>query len=127
MERDPEAFCFSPRESEQRRRQQAAAARKTPLSCGNRPGTNRAESRARPANLRYTSASYRRAIHRACQKQAIEKWSPNRLRHTASTEIRRRFGIDAARAVDGHGSTSTTEIYAELDLQKAVQVMREVG
>ena len=73
------------------------------------------------------TSSYRRAIHRVCEKQGIEKWSPNRIRHTASTEIRKLFGIDAARAVDGHGSTSTTEIYAELDLENAVEVMRQVG
>ena len=81
----------------------------------------------RAANHRYTTASYRRAIHRACEKLEIEKWSPNRLRHTASTEIRRKFGIDAARAVDGHSAASTTEIYAELDLNKAIDVMRTLG
>lgn len=126
-ERDSETFCFSPTESEARRRSAAAANRKTPLSCGNRPGTNRVAVPCRRAKERYTTASYRRAIHRACEKLEIEKWSPNRLRHTASTEIRRRFGIDAARAVDGHGATSTTEIYAELDQTLAIQVMRELG
>jgi integrase len=81
----------------------------------------------RKAKNRYTTASYRRAIHRACENLNIEKWSPNRIRHTASTEIRKRYGIDAARAVDGHGAASTTEIYAELDLNKAIEVMRVVG
>jgi integrase len=125
--RAPEAFCFSPAESEAKRRAQATANRKTPRSCGNRPGSNRVSSPRRPANDGYTTASYRRAIHRACEKLGIEKWSPNRLRHTASTEIRRRFGIDAARAVDGHSAASTTEIYAELDLSKAIEVMRTLG
>lgn len=125
--RDADCFCFSPAESERRRRALATAQRKTPLSCGNRSGTNRASKPKRSASDRYTTASYRRAIHRACTKANVEKWSPNRIRHTASTEIRKRFGIDAARAVDGHGSTTTTEIYAELDLQKAIDVMRAVG
>lgn len=125
--RDAQSYCFSPQESEMQRRAQATAQRKTPLSAGNRPGTNRVAAPKRQANARYTTASYRRAIHRACEKLEIEKWSPNRIRHTASTEIRKRFGIDAARAVDGHGAASTTEIYAELDLNKAVEVMREVG
>ncbi|QDU56748.1 tyrosine-type recombinase/integrase [Aeoliella mucimassa] len=120
-------YCFSPAESERMRRALATARRTTPLSCGNRRGTNRKTSPKRSANDRYTTASYRRAIHRACDKAGVDKWSPNRIRHTASTEIRKRFGIDAARAVDGHGSTSTTEIYAELDLQKAIEVMREIG
>src|SRR5262249_52558157 len=115
VDRDSFAFCFSPAESEAKRRANAAKLRKTPLSCGNRQGTNRVSVPARPASDRYTTDSYRRAIHRACDKLAIEKWSPNRLRHTASTEIRKRFGIEAARAVDGHTAASTTEIYAELD------------
>lgn len=127
LERDEEDFCFSPKESERRRRAAVRERRKTPLSCGNRVGTNRVARPRRPASSRYTTSSYRRAIHRACTKHGIEKWSPNRIRHTASTEIRKQFGIDAARAVDGHGSTSTTEIYAELDLEKAIEVMRLVG
>lgn len=125
--RAADAFCFSPVESELRRRAVATAKRITPRSCGNRPGTNRVASPLRAANQRDTTDSYRRAIHRACDKLEIEKWSPNRLRHTASTEIRRKFGIDAARAVDGHSAASTTEIYAELDLNKAIDVMRALG
>jgi integrase len=124
---EAEEFCFSPAASETQRRAEAAAQRKTPLTCGNRAGTNRRSRPKRSAGSRYTSASYRRAIHRGCEKADIEKWSPNRIRHTASTEIRKRFGIDAARAVDGHGSASTTEVYAELDLNKAIEVMRAVG
>lgn len=126
-DRDPQSFCFSPAESEEKRRAAAAANRKTPLSCGNRPGTNCVAAPRRKPNNRYTTDSYRRAIHRACDKLKIEKWSPNRLRHTASTEIRKRFGIDAARAVDGHSAASTTEIYAELDFSKAVELMRALG
>jgi integrase len=125
--RGEDAFCFSPQESERRRRATVAESRKTPLSCGNRTGTNRVAVPKRPASDRYTTSSYRRAIHRVCEKYGIEKWSPNRIRHTASTKIRKLFGIDAARAVDGHGSASTTEIYAQLDLGLAVEVMREVG
>ena len=127
QDRAPESFCFSPVESELQRRAVAAANRKTPLSCGNCRGSNRVARPQRKANERYTTDSYRRAIHRVCDKLDLEKWSPNRLRHTASTEIRRRFGIDAARAVDGHSAASTTEIYAELDLNKAVEVMRALG
>ena len=127
VDRPGDVYCFSPLESEARRRAVATSRRTTPLKSGNRPGTNRSLAPRRTASLRYTTASYRRAIHRVCGKLKIEKWSPNRLRHTASTEIRRVFGIDAARAVDGHGTTSTTEIYAERDLNTAIEVMRAIG
>lgn len=64
--RDAMTYCFSPADSEKKRRRVAHESRSTPLSYGNRPGTNRKRRPSRPAGERYTSASYRRAIHRAC-------------------------------------------------------------
>lgn len=56
------AYCFSPADSERRRLAVLHARRKTPLSCGNRPGTNRRRRpKKRPGN-RYDTNSYRRAI-----------------------------------------------------------------
>jgi len=55
------------------------------------------------------------------------RWSPNRLRHNAATNLRRHFGLEAARVVLGHSSASTTEIYAERDLSAAAEIMRAVG
>ena len=57
----------------------------------------------------------------------IERWSPNRLRHTSATEIRRRFGIEAAQVVCGHERADVTQIYAERDLELAKKVARSVG
>ena len=37
--------CFSPKESEKKRLRELHVKRRTPLSCGNKPGTNRRESR----------------------------------------------------------------------------------
>ncbi|MEZ6138377.1 MAG: site-specific integrase [Pirellulaceae bacterium] len=59
--------------------------------------------------------------------QSDHRWSPNRLRHSAGTEIRRRFGLEAAQVILGHASADVTQVYAERDLQKAVEIMREVG
>ena len=66
--RSAAAFCFSPAESEAKRRAEQHEARRTALSCGNRPGTNRSAAPKRCARDRYDTASYRRAIHRACDK-----------------------------------------------------------
>jgi len=66
--RPAEAHCFSPAESEAKRRATRHQQRRTPLSCGNRPGTNRSRAPKRTARDRYDTASYRRAIHRACDK-----------------------------------------------------------
>ncbi|MFV0442829.1 MAG: tyrosine-type recombinase/integrase [Planctomycetaceae bacterium] len=54
-------------------------------------------------------------------------WSPNQLRHTRATDLRRRYGIEAAKSVLGHANLPTTEIYAEQDFEKARAIMAEVG
>lgn len=125
--RPAEACCFSPADSERRRREKAAAARKTPHSCGNRRGTNRVKIPKRVPKERYTTDSYRRSIHRVCKKHDMERWAPNRLRHTSATDIRKRYGIEAAQVVCGHESAEVTQIYAERDLELAKKVAREVG
>lgn len=125
--REKETHCFRPVDSERNRRQSRHEQRRTPLSCGNRPGTNVKRTPKRPAGEEYTTPSYRRAIHRACDKAGIGRWSPNRLRHSAATEIRARFGLEAAQVVLGHASADVTQVYAERDLAKAIEIMREVG
>ena len=55
------------------------------------------------------------------------RWSPNQLRHAAATEIRRRYGLEGAQVTLGHASADVSQIYAERDLSKAEQIMREVG
>lgn len=75
----------------------------------------------------YSKDSYVVAIRRACVAAGIPHWSPNQLRHTAATEIRKRFGLEAARTVLGHSSTDTTAIYAERDDAMSRKVMAECG
>ncbi len=63
-----DSCLFSPAEAEQERLEARAAARKTPLSCGNVPGSNRVKSRQCAPADHYTADSYRRAIERACDQ-----------------------------------------------------------
>jgi len=67
-DRDPEVYLFSPAEAEAERRAALSQARVTPMSCGNRIGTNRELEPKRTAGDRYTSPSYYLAIRRACDK-----------------------------------------------------------
>lgn len=55
------------------------------------------------------------------------QWAPNRIRHTASTEIRKLHDLEAAQVIAGHAQMETTQIYAEKNLDKAVSVMAEYG
>jgi integrase len=118
---------FQPREAQAWRREQARKARKTPLSCGNRAGTNvQAKPRKRPG-LEYNPRSYHQAIRQACLKADVPLWHPHQLRHNAATWLRKEFGLDVARVVLGHRSPQITEVYAELDHAKAAEVMSKVG
>ncbi len=125
--RNTESYCFSARESVERARRQAEGNRKTPKSCGNTRGSNRVSSPNRSAADRYAVASYRNAIRRACNKLAILVWTPNQLRHTAATDIRKQFGLEAAQVVCGHATADVTQVYAERDLKLAMKVAEAVG
>jgi integrase len=72
MKMDPDAYMFSPAESELQRRAEAHEKRvkdkTTPLSSGNVPGTNRKSSPKRAPGDRYTKDTYHRAVIRACDQ-----------------------------------------------------------
>ncbi|MAT69910.1 MAG: integrase [Planctomycetaceae bacterium] len=127
LARDPEAHCFQPRDSEAKRLAAQHAARKTPLSCGNRPGTNKARKPKKRPGDKYDTQSYGAAVRRGAEKAGVEKWSPNRLRHAAATEIRREFGLEAAQVVLGHAKADVTQVYAERDLAKGYEVAKRIG
>ena len=133
--RDKTAYCFSPTESERRRRAQVHAVRKTPMSCGNKPGSNRKRRPKSKPRDRYDTNGYRQAIQHAVDianrerkaKDKLPRWAPNRLRHTAATEIRHTFGLEAAQVALGHSQADVTQIYAEKDLTLAAEVARKIG
>jgi len=127
LNRKADAFLFSPQEAESIRRAEMSRNRKTPLSCGNKPGSNVKRSPKKSAGDSYDVASYRRAIHRSCDKAKVERWSPNRLRHSAATVVRSKFGLDAASALLGHSDLAVTTAYAALDAAKAAAVAAEIG
>lgn len=75
----------------------------------------------------YSKDSFIKAVSRACTEAKIPKWSPNQLRHTAATEIRRQFGLEASRTILGHTTSDVTQIYAERDFDAAKSVMAKIG
>ncbi|MEM1208125.1 MAG: site-specific integrase [Planctomycetota bacterium] len=125
--RPVKSYLFSPAEAEAERRERQHAARKTPLSCGNKPGSNRAPAPQRKPREHFTTDTYGRAIRRGCERAGVDPWGVHRLRHNAATELRREFGIEAARLILGHRAPSVTETYAELSHDKAIDVIARVG
>ncbi|MEX1015936.1 MAG: site-specific integrase [Phycisphaeraceae bacterium] len=144
---------FSPREgnAEMKRRKAKGSRRAnqkpSPVKSEHRWKNRHAEGKAdepRSIGDAYTTASYRRAIHRACEKafptpaklnkgddqetwRKAHRWGPHRLRHNAATFLRREFGIEVASIILGHSSLAITQTYAEQDEKKAREVIAKVG
>jgi integrase len=122
-----QAYLFQPREAVAWYRAERHRHRKTPLSCGNRPGSNRQRRPTRSPAEAYKVGSYGLAITRGCDKAGVPHWHPHQLRHNAATWLRKEFGLDVARVVLGHRSAAVTEVYAEVDFEKARSIMQQVG
>jgi integrase len=141
--RSENAYCFQPREVMKQLRKERERKRITPMSCGNRKGTNRAENpRKKPGDC-YTTQSYGRAIATACKKafpppdglkgNALKKWvhehswAPNQLRHARATEIRKSHGLEMASILLGHAGLEVTQVYAERDRDAAIAWVSKQG
>ena len=152
----PDEFLFSPKESREWFLSQRKSNRKTPMTPSQRARRRKSNPARKPGN-HFSTLAYGHAISKACEKafkmppelrrvskqstQAKQSalqtaartwreqhcWSPNQLRHTAATRIRSAFGIEMARIILGHSSAVTSEIYAEIDREKAREVMAKLG
>lgn len=124
---DVDAYLFSPADADVEKRAAFHATRKTLLSCGNKPGSNRKRRpRKRPGD-KYTPQSYGRAIMEACKTAKVPHWNPHRLRHNFASMVRKKYGMEVARILLGHRSPRVTELYAEADRTKARDIVRRIG
>jgi integrase len=139
----PHDYIFSPVDAERERRERMHALRKTPMSCGNEPGSNRRRRPLRSPGDRYEPQSYGRAISRGLELafptpeglsadeakrwRREHHWHPHRLRHNAATKLRKEFGLDVAQVVLGHKTVAITQVYAERDAEAAQRTMLKVG
>jgi integrase len=123
----PADYLFSPKDAEAERRAKRHEERVTPLSCGNKPGSNRKESPTRTAGAFYTADTYRRAIAWGCKAANIPVWHPHQLRHSCATMLRKQFGLDSAAVYLGHARANVTQMYAALDGAQAAEIARKVG
>jgi hypothetical protein len=137
--RDPEAQCFSPREAiaDLRARQRTnRKSRVQPSQVCRKKRVTKKEPRER-----YTRDPYTRAIIYAIARANRERlkagpipagdyvphWHPNQLRHTAATEARQRFGLEAAQVLLGHAKADVTQVYAERNRSLGEQVASAIG
>ena len=140
--RPADSYCFSPQEAIADMRLQRAKNRKTPKQYGNLPGTNIKLDPKRQAGKHYTPTglghSVVKGIKRAFRPEGMsdeefekwkapQHWHPHQLRHNAATYLRKEFGLETARIILGHRSAAITEVYAEMDQQKAMEAVVRVG
>jgi len=134
LNRPDDSFCFSPAESEAERLAELHRLRVTPMSCGNRPGTNRREKPQRKPGDQYTTPVVRKAITRAIHtynkqhpQETIEPFTPHALRHSSLTRMRNQFGMEAAMSMAGHHSPSMVDLYTSRSSATARRVAMEAG
>ncbi len=149
---DPTAYAFRPSHAVAIRNAESRAARRSPRTPSQEARKPKAHPKLAPGDG-YGKRAYHRAIERACDKafphptlslvdpekfdeaqreelqdwKKAHRWHPNRLRHSAATRIRKAFGLEASQVVLGHAKADVTQVYAERDLTKAVEVMRQMG
>lgn len=118
---DPDAAIFNPATSWSEFRGQKRLKRRTaPTSQMRQRDARVTESKCGGF---FDVATYRRAIHRACDRAEVPRWSPHRLRHAAGTRLVLNEGIEAARAALGHADARMTRRYstaADAELATAV-------
>ncbi|WP_200761185.1 tyrosine-type recombinase/integrase [Poriferisphaera corsica] len=55
------------------------------------------------------------------------RWNLNQLRHSRATELNKHYNMEAAQVSLGHSSLNTAQIYAEKNLELAVEIARDMG
>jgi len=122
---DLQAPLFSPARDREDRFRAMRAARRTKVPPSQR-GRRAAHPKRTPAGA-YNTHAYAVAVSRACERSGVPHWHPNQIRHTFATEVRRAYGAEAAQVLLGHSQLSTTEVYAERNLDLAARVAAERG
>ena len=149
---DPEAFLFRPRDAMEGFRAERRSKRQSPMTPSQETRAKRSRSGRAPGE-RYDTRSFAHAVARACDRafshptlaevpakqltpdQVAElkgwrkkhRWHPHRLRHSAATAIRARYGLEAAQVILGHAKADVTQLYAERNMSRAVEVMLAIG
>ena len=126
LNRDPQTYCFCPKESRKSFDIQRKNKRKTPHTPSSQARRRKRTPKKQPGD-HYTTASYGQAIRNACKKAGNDHWTPNQLRHTRGTMLRKEYGLEGSQVVLGHAKADVTQIYAERNFELARTIMSETG
>jgi integrase len=137
-----DSHCFRPADSERKRHVEQRERRKTRVQPSQAKRRPKAKPKRAPGEF-YTVASYRQAIERAAgradvqahreqpavkaETRIVAQWRPNQLRHSAASEVRREFGLEAAQVLLGHTRADVTQVYAQRNDALAAQIAARMG
>ena len=124
---DSKKVVFSPKDSMKEYLATKRNNRKTSLTCGNIPGSNRKRNPKWKVGDEYNNNSLELACKRGCAKACIEPFVPYDLRRTAATKTRASLGKEAAKTLLGHAEQSTTDIYLLDEVQEAMKVAKALA
>jgi integrase len=119
LNRDPQACCFSPRESVAWFRANQRASRQSKVQPSQQ--SRATEKPIKQPRESFDAHSFRQSIQRAAKLAGVPKWHPYQLRHLAGTVVRDALGIEAAQALLGHSHAAMTEHYAKQSESKAIE------
>jgi integrase len=122
-----DTVLFSPVQAREERFTMRRAARKSkvpPSQVNRRMSPEKLQKQTRD---RFTNDGYAACVRRACLRAGVDPWHPNQIRHSFATDIRARYGLEAAQVLLGHARADVTQMYAARDLALALRVAEEVG
>lgn len=140
--RAADSHCFRPADSESKRHAEQRERRRTRVQPSQAKRRPKAKPKRAPGEC-YTVGTYRQAIERAAdradaqahreqpdvkvEQRIVSRWHPNQLRHSAASEVRRQFGLEAAQVLLGHSRADVTQVYAQRNDALAAEVAVRIG
>jgi integrase len=121
----PDDPVFSPLANREARFQTMRAERKSKVQPSQ---VNRKKKKPKrlPAGY-YGPNAISQAVEKAAKLANVEHWFPYQLRHAFATRIRKQFGLEEAQVLLGHAAADVTQVYAQRDEAKAVEVAAQIG
>ncbi|WP_432799915.1 tyrosine-type recombinase/integrase [Poriferisphaera sp. WC338] len=124
--KNPKDYLFSPVDAVEEMKKRRYLERTTPMSCGNREGTNVKEHPMLKPGKCYDSHALNVAIKRGCKLAGVDRFTPYDLRRTAATNTRSKLGKTAAQVLLGHVDVGTTDIYLLEEVKEAMKVAKKL-
>jgi integrase len=121
LNRKPDSFLFSPKESvEMLRAKQKAEC--TGWGSYKKP----VENPKRLPGEKYDVHALTRSITRACEVAKVPRWTAYQLRHAVGTFVGEKLRLEDVKSLLGHSNISTTQRYAKNTMMQAVNAARSV-